>query len=38
MQKPLWVKSSREDFDSFIKDVVNKLDDDNCITTVKNHE
>ena len=34
----LWVKLSRKDFDSLIKDVANNLDDGNYKTTTSNHE
>ena len=34
MLKPLWIKISRSDFISLIKDVVDNLDDKDCQTTV----
>ena len=34
MLKPLWIKISRRDFISLIKDVVDNLDDKDCQTTV----
>ena len=32
--KPLWIKLTRKDFDSLIKDVVNNLDNEDCRTIV----
>ena len=34
MLKPFWIKISRSDFISLIKDVVDNLDDKDCQTTV----
>ena len=37
IQKSLWIKLSREDSNSLIKDVANNLNNDNYKTTVNNH-
>ena len=34
ISKPLWIKISRSDFFSLIKDVIDNLDDKECLTTV----
>ena len=36
--KPLWIKLSRNDFLSLIKDVVNNLDNNNYQTTISNNK
>ena len=37
VQKPIWVESSKEDFNSLIKDIANSLDDGIYENTVNNH-
>ena len=37
VQKPIWAESSKEDFNSLIKDIANSLDDGIYETTVNNH-
>ena len=34
IQKPLWIKLARKDFDLLIKDVVDNLDNKDCKTKV----